>query len=344
MKLASDPGLKQTAQEFASLFNVEQLRAKKIFVTGSTGFLGRSLLSTLAELDNKWNLHLNLFTQIRDSLQEGLILSIAPKAKIIVWDLIGPPPIVEKMDYIFHLASPTNPNEFMQNPSDVIITNVLSMKNILELRSSKDPTTVFFASTREVYGKNISRKSRLSENELGPIDHTSTRSAYALGKIAAESMLSNSSELFGVIPKIIRFGHVYGTGMTLSDGRIFNDLMGSALSKEKLVIRSDGTQLINPTHIRDAVSGILIVTFKSSEIIFNCSSSEDPISIKALAEMILKQSPIPLDLEVMNEPTDPRKYLIHNVGFLDSGKLRLLGWESKIKLEQGIHLTLTNHN
>lgn len=144
------------------------ISGKKILVTGGAGFIGSHLVDSLIE-DNE--------IVVLDDLSSGRIQYIKnhlqKKNFVFIEGSILDKKVVEKasknVNIIIHEAAVVGVKKYMDNPLKVILTNTFGTHNVIEGALKNHVELFLFASTSEVYGKNVNVP--LSENSdriLGP--------------------------------------------------------------------------------------------------------------------------------------------------------------------------------
>ena len=126
---------------------MEQLKGKKILVTGGAGFIGFHLCKKLLEFTPNLTIY--------DNLSSGKLENVKdlPKANFVKGDILDLKKLcnVEKADLIFHLAAQVVVPYSMENPIEDFETNARGTLNVLE-KARKDDARLVFASSAAVYG------------------------------------------------------------------------------------------------------------------------------------------------------------------------------------------------
>ena len=121
--------------------------SKTILVTGGAGFIGSHLIDRLIE-NNKIICVDNLSTGNKENVK---LLMKNPDFTLIEHDISKPLKIDQKIDQVYHMASPASPVDYQKLPIETLMANSFGARNMLELTKSKN-ARILLASTSEVYG------------------------------------------------------------------------------------------------------------------------------------------------------------------------------------------------
>lgn len=325
-----------------SNLNWNEFNKKTILITGATGMLAAYLTYTFLYLRVQQNIHVKVIVLCRTKAKaEQLYGDFIGKDyfSLLLQDVCEPIPYEGPIDYIFHLAGNASPFFINNDPVGILKTNLLGTINMLELAKEKR-AKLFFASTREVYGKNENACS-LDESAFGSIDPMENRSCYPESKRAAESLLRSYYVQFGVETFIARIAHSYGPGMKIeNDGRIMSDLIGNVVRGEDIVLKSSGDALRAFCYISDAITGILYIVLKGKAgEAYNLANETEEIAIKELATSLAALSNGKSKVVFLLQTANTGYCNYKRVG-LDTGKLENLGWKPSVSLMNGLERTL----
>ncbi len=298
----------------------------RALIAGGSGFLGSFLAEGLVR--KGWEIH------ILDNLSSGLLEnldSIKERIHFIKEDVISFN-TEEKFDYIINFASNASRVEWEKYPVEVALSNSIGSKNLIEIALRSDATYVY-ASSSEVYGN--ATQIPTSEDYLGSVSTTGTRSPYDEGKRFGDAITKAYEREYGLKNIIIRFFNTYGPRMRGGDfyGRVLDRFVRQALSNEPLTIYGDGTQTRSFTYVSDAVSAILMLIEKGKlGEVYNIGSDNE-IEILKLAGIVKRVLYSSSEIKFLPLPEhDPRRRSA------DITKIKQLGYEPQITLEDGIKL------
>lgn len=298
----------------------------RALIAGGSGFLGSFLAEGLVR--KGWEIH------ILDNLSSGLLEnldSIKERIHFIKEDVISFN-TEEKFDYIINFASNASRVEWEKYPVEVALSNSIGSKNLIEIALRSD-AIYMYASSSEVYGN--ATQIPTSEDYLGSVSTTGTRSPYDEGKRFGDAITKAYEREYNLKNIIIRFFNTYGPRMRGGDfyGRVLDRFVRQALSNEPLTIYGDGTQTRSFTYVSDAVSAILMLIEKGKlGEVYNIGSDNE-IEILKLAGIVKRVLYSSSEIKFLPLPEhDPRRRSA------DITKIKQLGYEPQITLEDGIKL------
>jgi dTDP-glucose 4,6-dehydratase len=297
-------------------------------ITGAAGFIGSHLSETL--LDRGWSV-----VGI-DNLLTGSVDNIAHLAgrdfHFIKHDVTNYIYVDGPVDVVFHWASPASPIDYLELPIPTLKVGALGTHKALGLAKAKKARFVI-ASTSEVYGDPLEHPQK--ETYWGNVNPIGPRGVYDEAKRFAEAMTMAYHRYHGVDTKIVRIFNTYGPRMRLNDGRAVPAFMSQALRGEDVTIFGSGKQTRSFCYVSDLVDGIL----RLAE-----SAENDPVNIGNPHEMTIEEI-----ATTIIRMTGSKSQLVHRPLPVDDPKQRqpditrartILGWEPKVKLEEGLAKTL----
>lgn len=246
----------------------------KVAVIGSNGFIGKSLVQRLKQMEG---LELLLFGKSPRSAHETLPYKVfnAHNKEALIRDFTG-------TDIVYYLASETIPSTSWEKPSMEVEKNLLPFVNFLELVPSLGIKRVAFVSSAgTVYG---------STN--GKVDEESLKkpfSPYGITKLAMENFLNYLWVKSGIRYDIYRVSNVYGEGQDTSKGLgVINTFIENIIRDKKITVYGDGSNTRNYIYVHD-VAELMCHTLNISSApgVYNISSG-DTMSLNELIE-VLKQ-------------------------------------------------------
>jgi len=318
---------------------------KTVLVTGANGMLATYITYTLIYLVEEKNIDITILVLTRslDSTKElyGSFID-KPYFKVINQDISTPIEYSGNIDYIFHLAGNASPYHINNNPVDIMRANLIGTFNIMELAIEKR-SRVFFASTREVYGR--VDEEVLHEESFGSLDSMDNRSCYPESKRAAESIIRSYWLQYKVDGVIARIAHSYGPGMKIeSDGRVMSDFIGNAVRGEDIVLNSRGDAVRAFIYLTDAVTGIFTIMLKGrSGEAYNLSNETEAYPIYEIAKKICDICKDKGIKTVFAKKRSVDGYCKYPRVALDNSKLISLGFIYKVGLEEGIRRTIESY-
>ena len=319
-----------------------QFHNKTVLITGATGMLAEYIVFVFFYLREHYNIKVTILALCRNRQRaESVFLPFLEKEyfSLICQDVCEPISYSGDIEFIFHLAGNASPYFINHDPVGIMKTNLIGTINLLEL-AKKKKAKVFFASTREVYGKNEDMMS-LDEDAFGSINPMENRSCYPESKRAAESLLRSYFIEYGVEVYIARIAHTYGPGIKVeNDGRIMSDLIGNVVRGENIILKSSGDALRSFCYITDAITGIFNIILKGEAgEVYNLSNETEEISIKDLAALLASLSMGKSNVVFLIN-SDNSGYCNYKRVGLSTEKLENLGWMPLVTLHKGLSKTL----
>ena len=316
----------------------EKLKDRTILIAGATGYVPQFFVhGILAHNDLKSsNITIIAFCRNEKKANERFSKYLNRNDfKLCIGDVRDKIVFEDKIDYIINAASPAGVKASLLDPVATYNTNVLGNINLLELAKEKHAQYLYISSI-DVYGRLESAK-RFVENELGSMDILDTRNVYACSKRSAETLCVCYAE-HGIRSKIVRPCQIMGGGIDLEDGRLHIDFIAQMLKGDEIVLKGDGTPKRTFIYITDAILGMLTILLegKSGEA-YNLCSEECEATVLELAQKmsgIIKDRCVQIKYNMETRKKDPG--VIHAVSYVcgNSSKIRALGWNSHVTLEE----------
>jgi nucleoside-diphosphate-sugar epimerase len=328
----------------------DYLRGKTILVTGANGFIPSYIIYLLLELnrikfqDNP----MTLLALVRN--KEKATKKFAPFAsredfRLIVSDVSEPIQFHEKIDIIIHAASQASPKYYGVDPVGTLKANTIGTANMLELAKNNDTEKFIYISSGEVYGVLDGSLNNITESYTGNVDITDVRSCYAESKRMGENMCVCWSHQYGFHVNMLRLSHTYGPGVELDDGRVFGDFVKNVINNEHIVLNSDGKAKRSFLYISDMITALFMILFKGENRQAYNIAADKETEIRELATTLCNLYPEKkLSIE-FNKAIAPAGYIrsASTGAVLSTEKLKKLGWEQKISLEQGFRRMIESY-
>jgi dTDP-glucose 4,6-dehydratase len=238
-----------------------------------------------------------------------------------------------EVGYVLHFASPASPPDYLKHPIATMMVGSLGTQNALELALRKN-AKFFMASTSECYGD--PEMSPQKEEYWGHVNSVGPRSVYDEAKRFSEAMTMAYYRHHGVDTRIVRIFNTYGPRMRLNDGRALPNFVFQALSGQALTIYGDGKQTRSFCYVDDLIDGIYKLMLSDEHMPVNIGNPQE-ITILEFAERIRKHFDNLPQIIFEALPQDDPKRRCPDIGKAK----RILKWEPKINLEEGLKRTLT---
>jgi dTDP-glucose 4,6-dehydratase len=237
-----------------------------------------------------------------------------------------------EVNYIFHLASPASPVDYMVHGIETLKVGSLGTLHVLEI-AQKCAAKYLVSSTSECYGDPLEHPQK--ETYWGNVNSIGPRSVYDEAKRFSEALTMAYNRYHGVDTRIARIFNTYGPRMQLNDGRVIPNFMKQALRGEDLTVYGDGTQTRSFCHVGDEIEGLLRLAESNEHFPVNIGNPDEFTILECAHRVIAitgSQSRIRFDKLPQDDPKQRRP---------DITKARtLLGWEPKISLDAGLRMSL----
>ena len=303
----------------------------KIMITGGMGFIGSHLCEQLLMEKH------DLVVLTKSFLKKHNIANISKKIKIEKIDVtnfkkLGQSIQKNKPNVIIHLAGQTSHSQSFEQPLNDIDSNAKSTLFILEeIRKSKLKCRFILGSTFIVIG----RPQKLPVDEKTPCWPTMV---YGISKLASEHYCKIYHEVYGLDTVTFRITNSFGPReQVVSTKNAVNFLIHEAFLGKTVTIFKKGKFFRDLIYISDVISGIKTIMNKGKSGELYWISSSRKIWFYELGKLLEKLTNA--KIKFVKEPNYTKKVDVGNF-VVNNSKLRALGWNPKINLNQGIKETL----
>jgi dTDP-glucose 4,6-dehydratase len=298
-------------------------------VTGGSGFLGSHLCDRL--LAEGWEVLAldNLITGEKINLAH---LRANPQFRFLHTDVNDRFEAPGPVDYVFHFASPASPPDYLKFPLETLKVGSIATMHCLDLAKEKG-AKFLLASTSECYGDpDVSPQ---SESYWGHVNPVGPRSVYDEAKRFAEATTMAYHRYHQVDTHIVRIFNTYGPRMRLNDGRALPNFVYQALSGQPITVYGDGKQTRSFCFVSDLIDGIYKLSQSGEHLPTNIGNPTE-LSIQEFAEKVISHFPNASRIIYEPLPVDDPKQRCPDI----SKAKRLLGWEPKVNLQEGLATTI----
>jgi dTDP-glucose 4,6-dehydratase len=301
----------------------------RALVTGGAGFLGSHLCERLLAEGHQVVVMDSLLTGSRKNIahlegRAGFAFVLHDVTKFIALD--------GSLDAVLHFASPASPIDYLELPIQTLKVGSLGTHNALGLAQAKK-ARFLLASTSEVYGDPLVHPQ--PESYWGNVNPIGPRGVYDEAKRFAEAITMAYQRANGVETRIVRIFNTYGERMRPRDGRVVPALIGQALAGEPMTVFGDGSQTRSFCYVSDLIDGIYRLLLSDEKEPVNIGNPAE-LSVLDFAKTIRKLTGTKSEIVFKPLPVDDPK-----VRQPDISKARAkLGWEPKVKLEDGLRRTI----
>jgi dTDP-glucose 4,6-dehydratase len=304
------------------------MKQRRALVTGGAGFLGSHLCDALLADGYTVVAVDNLLTGRTANLDH---LRNEPRFEFRQLDICDPFDCGE-VDFIFHFASPASPVDYSIHGIATLRVGSAGTFNALEL-ARKYSAKYLISSTSECYGDPLEHPQK--ETYWGNVNPIGPRSVYDESKRFSEAVTVAYRRYHKVDTQIVRIFNTYGPRMQLNDGRVVPNFMKQALRGEDLTVYGDGKQTRSFCYVSDEIDGFIRMAKSSEAGPVNIGNPHE-FTILECAERVLAVTGSKSRITFEALPQDDPKQRCPDI----SKARRLLGWEPKVQLEEGLKLSL----
>jgi len=303
----------------------------KAFVSGGAGFIGSNLVNRLLDLGHEVTVYDNLSTGLLQFLEYARDFDCF---RLVKGDLLDEDSLSEAItghEFVFHLAANADVRFGTEHPRRDLEQNTIVTYNILEAMRNHGIRKIAFASTGSVYGE--ATVIPTPEDAPFPIQ----TSLYAASKLAGEGMIEAYCEGFGFQSWIFRFVSILGERYT--HGHVFDFYRELKQNPSRLEVLGNGKQRKSYLYIQDCIDAILLALEKSNESVNVLNLGVDGYcEVNDSIGWICEELVVSPKLEYTG---GDRGWIGDNPFiFLDTSKIRDLGWKPKLSIKDGVLKTI----
>lgn len=270
----------------------DELRGRRIFITGGTGFFGKWLVETFVHANRTFGLD-----------AEAVVLSRATRTSphrevsFVQGDVRTFDFPTGSFSHVVHAATTSSapvPDDEMRS------TIVDGTRRVLDFAASRGARKLLFTSSGAVYGRQPLDMTHIPETYMGAPD-----TVYGRGKLMAEHLCTQSD----LDVKIARCFAFAGPHLPLDAHFAVGNFIRDALAGGPIKVGGDGTPLRSYLYAADLAIWLWTILFKGESRQPHNVGSEDPISIADLAQAVAVTQDPPLRVEIAAQPpptSDPR--------------------------------------
>ena len=298
-------------------------------VTGAAGFLGSHLTDLLLSRGHKVIGVDNFVTGSVDNIAH---LGGNDNFKFIKQDVTEFMFIEGPVNYVWHLASPASPIDYLELPIQTLKVGSLGTHKALGLAKNKG-ARFLIASTSEVYGDPLIHPQ--TEEYWGNVNTIGPRGCYDESKRFAEALVMAYNREHKIETRIIRIFNTYGPRMRVNDGRVVPAFVSQALENKPITVFGDGKQTRSFCYYADLIEGMYRLMMSDYNLPVNIGNPQERTMLQFAQEIVkatrskskIVHKPLPQDDPKQRKPdiTKARK---------------LLKWEPKVELPEGLVETI----
>src|SRR5258705_9858136 len=297
-------------------------------VTGGAGFLGSHLCDELLLRKHR--------VICVDNLETGSLTNIehirVPEFVHVNTDIITPYFVDEPVDFVYHLASPASPIDYLRLPLHTLKVGSHGTHHTLGL-AKQHRARFLIASTSEVYGD--PKVHPQTEDYWGHVNPIGPRGVYDEAKRYAEALTMAYHRQQGVDTAIIRIFNTYGPRMRPHDGRAIPTFFRQALSDRPITVFGSGNQTRSFCYVDDLIRGMIALGESGEHMPVNVGNP-DEFTLLELAEAMIDVTGSKSEIVYEALPTDDPKQRKPDI----ARAKELLGWQPEVSLREGLQRTL----
>lgn len=300
----------------------------KTIVTGGAGFVGSHICDLLLEKGHE--------VICIDNLVTGTIRNLehikSEHFTYVEHDITKPIYFGDKIEYIFHLASPASPIDYLELPIQTLKVGALGTYNMLGL-AKEQGARLLLASTSEVYGDPLVNPQ--PETYWGNVNPIGPRGVYDEAKRYAEAITMAYHRYHGLDTCIARIFNTYGPRMRADDGRVVPNFINQALKGKDITVYGDGTQTRSFCYVSNLVDGLYRLMMSKEVGPVNLGNPKE-ISVLDFARIVIKIIGCDSKMVFKKLPLDDPRVRRPNIERAND----LLKWQPDIPLEKGLIKTI----
>jgi len=297
---------------------VTELAAKRVFVAGHNGMVGRAIVRRLAREDVRLVAPETRLDYRRQAEVEAWMEAARPQVLFLAAARVGG--ILANSSF----------------PADFIYDNLMIEANLIEAARKVGVEKLVFLGSSCIYPKEAAQPMAESALLTGPLEPTNEW--YAIAKIAGIKLAQAYRRQYGCDFICAQPTNLYGPfdNFDLNASHVIPALMRKAhdaalAHSPSLTVWGSGRPLREFLHVDDLADAVVFLAKSySDEEIVNVGSG-DEVSIAELARLIAQTVGLKAELNFdASKPDGVMRKLV------DVGKLNSLGWRSSIGLRQGL--------
>jgi UDP-glucose 4-epimerase len=305
--------------------------SKKILITGCAGFIGSNLVDFF--LSKKYsiigidNLSTGKIKFLNDAFKNSKF--IFENEDLLKYSRIKK--FFSNVEVVIHLSANADVRQGPEHPKKDLEQNLIVTSNILEAMRENNVKKIVFSSTGSVYGE--ATKFPTPENTNFPIQ----TSLYGASKLACEALISAYCEAYNMKTWIFRFVSILGERYT--HGHVIDFYKSLKINNKLLKVLGDGNQKKSYLHVQDCIEAIFLALKKTNDKIniFNLGTNEY-CKLKDSIKWICSELNAKPKLDYKG---GKRGWIGDNPFiFLDTKKIRSLGWKPKLTIQQSVVKTV----
>lgn len=264
-------------------------RGTRLFMTGGTGFVGRSLLRAVLDPSSRFaagDLHITVLSRSPERfLAEHRVLAADKRIEWIQGDVRSFVAPQERYTHVIHAATDTSVAA-AQRPLELIDVIVSGTRRVLDFAARCEAQKVVFTSSGSVYGSQPAQVERLEESFCGAPDTSDPASASGQAKRLAEQLCSIAFHESGLPVKVARLFAFIGEELPLDAHFAIGNFIRDALAGRPIEVQGDGSPVRTYLYGGDLAVWLLTILERGRPNRAYNVGSDEAISIADLAQRV----------------------------------------------------------
>lgn len=307
----------------------------RVLITGGGGFIGTYIAKNLSEKGFAVRLF-DLSFKNYDLLSEKL--GGMPNVEKVTGNILDNNSLAKAMkgcNYVIHAAAMLGVKNTEFKKLDCLDANILGTINVLEACIKENVKKIVFTSSSEVYGEPL-------EYPIKETDPKSPVSLYGVSKLAGEEYIKAYNSKYGLKFSIVRFFNVYGPGQVAEF--VMPIFIKRVLQNEPPKVHGDGSQIRTFCFVEDAADGVsrALIHENGHNRIFNIGNDKESISMKDLAEKVIKISGNnlkPVFIAMRDSDREDSREIKRRAPLIHHAR-EMLNYQPRFSLDEGIMKTI----
>jgi dTDP-glucose 4,6-dehydratase len=298
-------------------------------VTGGSGFLGSHLCRRL--LAEGWRVTA-LDSFLTGNPENTADLLEKEDFRLMRYDVTNYVYVAGDVDWVFHLASPASPIDYLEHPIHTLKVGALGTLGALGFAKAKG-AKFFLTSTSEVYGDPLVHPQ--PETYWGNVNPIGPRGVYDEAKRYAEALTMAYHRAHGMDVRIVRIFNTFGPWMRRADGRAVPNFIDQSLRGLPLTVHGDGTQTRSLCYVDDLIEGFWRLAGSELNEPINIGNPEE-VSVLDLAKIIRDLAGAESEVTFVDRPVNDPEVRRPDI----TRATTELGWAPQVPLREGLARTI----
>jgi dTDP-glucose 4,6-dehydratase len=319
----------------------EEVRGKRVFLTGGTGFFGSWLLESFLHANEALALNAGMTVLSRDpakflsgrphlSNREGLVFQ-SGDVRNFEFPEGG-------FEYVIHGATEVTASASEGDPLSMLDTCIQGTRRVLDFAVGAGCRKFLVTSSGAVYGRQPDHLTHLPESYQGAPDPTHPASAYGEGKRVSELLCSAYARVHGIECKIARCFAFVGPLLPLNTHFAIGNFIRDALAGREIHIKGDGSPERSYLYASDLAIWLWTLLFAGeSNVAYNVGSS-DAMPVREVAERVARAFDRDIEINIANAPVAGQRvsrYVPDTTRAVEE-----LGLSQKVNFDEAIERTI----